>query len=354
MSLLQIESDVEYDSDKVEEIIPPKKPIGNKILFDKYGLLYRPHRMATLKPNTLSIKLPERPPLGQTQMMYRTGFRRDPIRVRGTVGNIDEIIALDKKMNRRKVQLSDKTLRDLLEVRVPDPKDRNWKSQGRLQRTVAKRVNFGQISKNLNTQLATVNAGLVQNRTESASDRAKMLLQLTSILGSTSKLDKLTEDQFANLGKVVESLNIPKHWWDLLPHRLWSFQQFSRGGETGLIITYLMANSPWTKETPVQVWVKDKDAPKKSRDLDDGSYFVEGIGRLFSLMRQPADGVRKYLDLETRSIIPKWAAEDLVKNLGVDFGKLDGRQIIDLDDIKDDDIVQGEAPESDDDGFGSF
>lgn len=296
---------------------------------DKYGLLYRPNRLATVRNGRVNLNKLKMPPIGQTQQMHRIGFRRDVIRPRGMVGNVDEIQALDEKMHGKKIQLSEKTIRDMFEVQVPDPNDTKWRKEGRLQRTKGKVVNFGSISKNLNTQLATIATALAQGRTESETDRAKMLAQLTSILGSTSKLNKLTEDQFASLGKVVDALNIPKEWFRAgFPRQLWSWDQFSKGGQTGMILAYLMANSSWGKETPVQIWYRKRSAPLKTKNLDDGVFKVGNLGDLFAVMRAGAGKAEKYLDLETQSVIPEWEAENMVIRGGVDAGMLNGKALL--------------------------
>ena len=220
----------------------------SRIRPDKYGLYNRPWNMIKVDREHISsnkLNKLKRAPLGQTQQIKRRGFRRAPPRPRMPQG-MDEIIADNNEKYGKQIRLSDKTLRDLFEVAVPDPSDTKYAAEGRLQRTKNKIVNFGQATKNLNDQMATINAALTQSRTESLADKAKLMIQINDIAGDTSKLRALTDAQWGSLGKVVDRLNIPTNWRDAgFQQRLWSFDEVHKGTDSGRIITFLMANSPW-------------------------------------------------------------------------------------------------------------
>jgi len=269
---------------------------------DQYGLFYRPWELAKVQHGRVNMKQFDRPPLGSKQGLTRNGFRRATILPRGVVGRIEAIQALDEKMNGKKISLSDKTLKDMFEVQVPDPEDKNYDAQGRTQRTITKKVNFGQVSKNLNTQLATISTAVAQGRTESESDRATMLLQLTSLLGSITTLETLTANQFDIVTRGLDALNIPKNWQPLFPKRFWTWSQFNTPAYTGLIVAFLLSNIP--NKSVVAQHYKRVRGSSGSKDPDDYTLENIGVDKVFSILRAG----EQVLDLQDRVIVPKWVS----------------------------------------------
>jgi len=315
MSLLQIkqDSDSEYNSDDdTPERFLSRNPIGDKTLFDKYGLIQRPYGMETMKPNNLTIKLPARPPLGQTQQMYRTGFKRVPIKARGTVGNIDDIIALDEKYNGKRVQFSDKAVRNMFEVRVPDPKDTTYKQQGRLQRTIMKRVSFDVISKKLNDQLATIAHAVVQGRTESATDRAKMIAQLGGVFSSPKKVAKMSEDDIASVAKASKAVAIPR---DAITKRFWTRKEFTNDP---LIAPYLMSKAMGDIVAYHYTHIKGKPPNKDAKNYSKEPLDI----KMFYDRWKHKTNQTNIFDVETVTLIPSWLVETIT-GVGAKKGPLD-------------------------------
>ena len=224
-----------------------------------------------------------------------------------------------------KVELSEKSVNQLMSVQVPDPNDIAWAAEykkrlaageseeaikndppfGRKQRTVAKKVNLAQLEGSVDTKIQAVQQALTKGTSE--------VTQIGAILAEIVQDNKTTRAQIAQIQEVAKSLQIPSSWQRAgLPRRLYSSAQFTQN--QGTIILFLVQNVPQGMDNEDRFLTLTDDTGR----VDDDR-FVPFDNNLGDDLRE----ARAYLDVEQRSVIHEDYAKYLTSTEGVDGGDLD-------------------------------
>ena len=135
------------------------------------------------------------------------------------------------------VELGERTLKKLFEVKVPDPLDVTWlaekarllakyqasgmsradaerelltnKPLGREQRTVTKQQNIGDSDLSTSNKIAELKEEVQQGRAESVADRNIIIQELARVFRSVQSLQAMSRTQFANLKQIARRAKIP-------------------------------------------------------------------------------------------------------------------------------------------------
>ena len=259
-------------------------------------------------------------------VMKRNNFLAPPIKGREQL-DFEKLQAQDIATAGIKVQLGDKTIQQLFKVQIQDITDVEWLDEyarrlalgesadqlknrppfGRPQRQVSQMKNFSQQSNNVNDRVELLSAVVLQGFTDTRQKSAQVMAAVAALLNNINNLSQMTKDNFDAIRIIIERLAIPKDWRSAgLPQRLYSLRQYRLN--QGFVNLYLLSNIPTgrTVNFPL-VGITDVRTP---RDVS----LVQIVNSLQS---------GKFLDIETRTIISRDAAAELVRN-GVDGGLLDG------------------------------
>jgi hypothetical protein len=162
--------------------------------------------------------------------------------------NFDKLQAIDLQNFGAKVQLSDKTLKQIFNIEIPDPLDTKWldeknrivdnlkirgfsdkdilnhleanKPLGRPQRTNTQKGNIGNSVLSLSNKLSEILEEIRQGRGNSQTQRSELIGQLALSLSDTAEIIRLTDEGNNKLKGVISTLNIPTDSKDLgLPNR---------------------------------------------------------------------------------------------------------------------------------------
>lgn len=260
--------------------------------------------------------------------MTRINFTAPAVRPRDPV-DFDKINAINLAQFGQKVQLSDKTIDDLIRVNIGDPTDYAWIAEkkrlvalgsndlpfGRKQRQIQKRINFGQASLNLEESLDVIRATIDAGRTENTTERQQLGIQIAATLTNMNDVRRMTEQQLRLIIQAVNRLKIPKHWRSAgFQHRLWTSEQFN--AEKGPISMFLLANIK-----PDRTF----NEPLLSRNKRTGAFTPVSLLQAYQMGSRR--GEKRVLDLETATIVDEEFAKDMVKNSGVDDGFFNGVDI---------------------------
>lgn len=151
--------------------------------------------------------------------------------------DFNKLQALDLQNFGAKVQLSDKTIKQIFNIEVPDPLDKNWldeknrivtnlkakgfsdqdilnhleanKPLGRSQRTISKKGNIGNSILSLSNKLSELLEELRQGRGSSQTQRATLIAQLALSLDDTQEITRLSKEGNEKLVDVLNGLKIP-------------------------------------------------------------------------------------------------------------------------------------------------
>lgn len=182
------------------------------------------------------------------------------------VPDFEELDEEGERQHGLKVQLSDKTLKQLFMTKVPDTRDTAWIDEynrrisagetpaqikasppfNRQQYTVETMKNFGQENVTTRDRLDMINNAFNQARIETRQDKALILAQLADILSSSENIEMVTTDmQLQSLQKAAKRAGMVKNWQDI-PNLQSNIIDNSvmRGENAGLIALYLLTNIP--------------------------------------------------------------------------------------------------------------
>jgi hypothetical protein len=182
------------------------------------------------------------------------------------VPEFEELDEEGERQNGLKVQLSDKTLKQLFMTKVPDIRDTAWIDEydrrisagetpaqikasppfNRKQYTVETMKNFGQENVTTRDRLDMINNAFNQARIETRQDKALILAQLADIMSSSENIELVTTDmQLQSLQKAAKRAGMVKNWQDI-PNLQSSLidSNMMRGENAGLIALYLLTNIP--------------------------------------------------------------------------------------------------------------
>lgn len=255
---------------------------------------------------------------------------RDPV-------DFDGIRAIDVAKFGQKVQLSQKTLDELIMMNMADPTDRTWIAEfnrrklageskedilanppfGRPQRTVRKRVNIAEASLSTNEKLNAIDALVREGKTETLAQRGLIANMLTQILDDNERINNMNDADFQRVLRAIAKIDMPAPFRDAgIKQRLYDINEYRES--QGEINAFLMANF---------------DTINKARGLSGDALLsatdpVQGIGgksiKLASMERKLREG--QYLDIMQRQMLSPDEAERLALT-GVDGGFLSGRSV---------------------------
>lgn len=272
--------------------------------------------------------------------IVRNNFIAPEIRGREVL-NFEKLQATDIEQAGIKVQLGDKTIEKLFKVQVGDPTDRTWLEEktrrlaageteeqlrenpplGRPQRTIHKMVNFGAQGLSVDNKIESIKAALEQGNADNRNEMAQVIAQTALILGNLANLRNITQVGMNNLRQVINRMFVPKHWRAMgFTHRIFSLDQYRE--QAGLINLFILSNLSNLPEG------RTFEEPLISFDADGNivgrTSFVNMVQNLSSKILGGRRRPGRYLDLQTKAIIPLNVAVDLV-NSGVDNGQLNGQ-----------------------------
>lgn len=272
--------------------------------------------------------------------IVRNNFISPEIRGREVL-SFERLQATDIEQAGIKVQLGDKTIEKLFKVQVGDPTDRNWLEErtrrlaageteeqlrvnpplGRPQRTISKMVNFGAQGLSVDDKIESIKAAVEQGNADNRNEMAQVIAQTAMILGNLGNLRNITRAGMNNLRQAIGRMFVPKHWRAMgFTHRIFSLNQYRE--QAGLINLFILSNLSNLPEG------RTFEEPLISYD-DQGNVigrtdFVNMVQNLTSRIRGGRRRPGRYLDLQTKAIIPLNVAVNLV-NGGVDGGQLNGQ-----------------------------
>lgn len=199
--------------------------------------LQRPSFLAgTIAPSRENPRIPvnKRSGLGNYHI-ERRGFDASEIKPR-FYASFAELQAIDAGQS-FKVELSDKTISELISVDIPDPQDTQWlaekarleaiykaqgmsdkdikieldknKPLGRPQRTIKSSRNIAQAQLTTEQKLNELKQEINQGRVESQRAQANMIAQFALLMGDVKTISNLTQIQLADLGASFARLGVP-------------------------------------------------------------------------------------------------------------------------------------------------
>lgn len=284
---------------------------------------------------------------------------RDSFRTPSVIGRQATDFALQELIDQQqqgiKVQLSDKTLNDMFQIKTGDPKDVDWIAEynrrlaagetkeqlkefppfGREQRALFKRVNLGEgvslsetSSKTITEELATLKAAVT-----AGSGSSDLPEELAKIFSLVEKIDTFSNENYTVLGQILTKMNVisadPSVFFGADYHRLWDKDQYLEN--QAKVVVFLTANTADPK-TPV---IGEYDTTKaKSGYPATLQAMYTALAKDTRVPVYNADGVIAdpkyvayawYLDVVDRKLITRDEAIALVSgSLNIDKGKLGG------------------------------
>ena len=246
--------------------------------------------------------------------MNRPNFLQSPILPR--MVNFDGLAAVDIQNNGIKVQLSGKTLSELLDIKIPDPTDLLWineknrligvyRAQGltkeqidreleinkplaREQRTVSKNQKLGEANLSIEEKIRELTQEVKDGRVQSQADKAWMVGQFATLLQKSEDIEKLSIAEFQNIDRTMSQMNVPRDYRKLGLVRFYDITNYR--AKEGLINLYLILIPPNEPDLSYQSPV---------RNLASRSQTIKLTSTVSALGRTP----KMYLDLEMRGLI---------------------------------------------------
>ena len=168
------------------------------------------------------------------------------------------------------VKLDESTLKQLFDVKLPDPTDTQWldekarlialyqargmnadqikreldvnKPLGREQRQVDAKRNIGQSELSMTSKLNELREEIKDGRAASVAQQAALMGQFAAVLHDTNAINALTQAQLTNLSVDLARLNVPRNYKAVgLPHRY--IDNFEYKANMGLVNMYLMSQA---------------------------------------------------------------------------------------------------------------
>lgn len=302
-----------------------KKDWGPSEAIQRPGLLAGTEKVANIHVPVLMEK-----PLGaDSYQIFRPGFEEPRIlpRIRP---DFDNLQAVDLSNFGQKVQLSDKTLDELLNIRVPDPTDLTWLAEkvrlaaagrsnelplGRPQRTITSRISFGDAKLSMDNQVQAIRAAVQAGRTESKQDMLNLAAAIAKVVEDIDAFDRLSTDSQTVIKKAIEGLDIPRTWEAAgLSRRLWNWDMFK--GNKGPIHEFIMANHPAGLSFDTPVWNRTNRTIIKTATEPGNSTKVRRAVKL-NRVRKDLKEKDEWFDAAKRTIITKSQAMEMLSR-GVD------------------------------------
>lgn len=272
--------------------------------------------------------------------IVRNNFIAPEIRGREVL-SFERLQATDIEQAGIKVQLGDKTIEKLFKVQVGDPTDRKWLEErtrrlaageteeqlrenpplGRPQRTINKMVNFGAQGLSTDDKIESIKAAVEQGNADNRNEMGQIIAQTALLLGNLGNLRNITQTGMNNLRQAIQRMFVPKHWRAMgFDHRIFSLDQYRE--QAGLINLFILSNlsdlpDGRTFEQPLITY-------NQQGDITGRSSIIQLVNSLQADRRGGQRRFGKYLDLQTKAIIPLQVASNLV-NGGVDNGQLNGQ-----------------------------
>jgi hypothetical protein len=211
-------------------------------------------------------KLNKRSGLGNNTIL------RDSFRTPDVLGRQPVDFALQELLDRQqqgiKVQLGDKTLQDLFQVKTVDPSDVVWIAEynrrleagetkeqlalsppfGREQRVMFKKVNFGEgVSLSEKSALSTSEElKLLRASISAGSGSSDLVESIAKLFELMEKIDTFTQENYITMQEILRKTNsipsAPEQFFGTAGyHRFWSIDQY-RASEPKLMV-YILTNS---------------------------------------------------------------------------------------------------------------
>jgi hypothetical protein len=184
------------------------------------------------------------------------------------VVDFDKLQLLDLETNGQKIQLSDKTLNELISVKVPDNTDVLWtrekarlitmykargmtdeqidrelevnKPLGREQRFTMSKRNVMNSEITLGQKINELKQEVMDGRAEGQLERAQILGQLAILLQNVNNVERLTDTEFKSMAIMIARLRPPANHVDLgLPVRMCDGNYYT--ANAGLINLYIFS-----------------------------------------------------------------------------------------------------------------
>ena len=238
---------------------------------------------------------------------------------------------IDEEAYGAKVQLSEKTLDKLFNVRVDDPTDeiyinrkRELEAEGRSpqeieniigrQRQITKRVNLADASLAVEDKIELLERAVKSGFDNTREGLSAIVGQTSLLLSDGSFLDKMTNEDLNRLKEVLRGIDMPRDYRRAgFSHRIYNLPQYR--DESGLINLFIMTHL----ERP-----RTLAAPLLGIPTQRGVFspLLTGYINYMSAGDRGATP-EKYIDLEERRFITRKEAMRLA-NEGVDGGVLGG------------------------------
>lgn len=353
----------DISGDKVVETLPPSFDIMKK---GKPFNIERPQFKTGISSIDVKNRGADISKLNKRSGLGNNTILRDSFRTPDVLGRqpVDFALAemIDRQQQGIKVQLSDKTLRDMFQVKTVDPTDLAWIAEynrriaagetkeqlaiappfGREQRVMFKRVNFGSgvslsegsslsISEDLKLLRDAVTAG------SGSSDLAKVMAKVIEL---TEKFEAFTEENVNILAEILNKTKVidpdPVVYFGAGYHRIWSKTEVEN---SPILLPFLLANVPsatYPLLSPSEPIIKDGSGRIKVKAmlilLSVGTRVpvYDSSGKLavpvmIGGVERSYVGYANYLDINTRTVITRDQAIALVSGIdNVDNGMLDG------------------------------
>lgn len=238
---------------------------------------------------------------------------------------------IDEETYGAKVQLSEKTLDKLFNVRVDDPTDeiyinrkRELEAEGRSpqeieniigkQRQITKRVNLADSSLAVKDKIELLERAVKSGIDNTREGLSAIVGQTSLLLGDGSFLDKMTGEDITRLKEVLRGIDMPRDYRRAgFNHRIYNLPQYR--DDSGLVNLFIMTHL----EPP-----RTLEAPLLGIPTNRGMFQPLLTGYINYMSADKGGGrTEKYIDLEGRRFLSRAEAMRLA-NEGVDGGMLGG------------------------------
>ena len=272
--------------------------------------------------NAQQIPISQRRGMGN-KIMRRNGAIQGSVQPR-TI-NFDNLRAINISQNGIKVQLSDKTLSELFNFKVPDETDQQWINEkerlvaqykalgktdqqiidllkagrplGRDQRTISSNSNVGLSNLSFIKQLKVIEDHVKQGNTESKNQQATMLGLIASLGNDLKSVEELNKQELLSLQNTLKRLNIPRSHEGLALPRYIDGKYYRKNA--GLILMWVLGNT------------SDSNINTPFFNIDTGRRLKISS---FNQLLVPKDGSpnQMFVDLKNRGLIGRRRMAEIV------------------------------------------
>lgn len=263
--------------------------------------------------------------------LKRVNFTAPQIKPRAVI-DFGRLASVNTSQFGQKVQLSDKTLDKLFRVSIPDPSDKAWLAEkerllllgqpnvkpfGREQRTIRKRINFGEQSQGAVADLGLIRAAINEGFARTKEERAQLGAKISQLLKDTEEVKKLNQSQVDALVKAIGKVRLSPDWWNSFPKRIYSGDEYMkddvlRGNINMFILAHIKPGRQNAK--PLESWRTTSRKGEKGEGT--GNFQPAKINVLDEMKNR-----KRYIDLSTSRVIEEYQALQMTK-AGVDNGTL--------------------------------